>query len=326
VPQTGLPGETTLTPEEFEQQVQRIHRAIESIDAQVTWNDRIPDPDNPRRKRQIDITIRRGDRLTLVECRARQDPQDVEWIEQLYGRRVGLRAQSVIGVSASGFTEGARRKASNLGVILREFETVTPEEVHCWGQPSELFVAFYEFQDCSVLIEMSTPIKSQSPSITGTNGEPVDWRSVLMELGKRYDLNAMGERFVGAHAKLEGILVDGTTPNQVVFQCRYRGTRRKIRAPSVGIYSNPVSDFRNFEARVDQFPVGQSQVIKSAEPSLCVLDLGSLVIPDNSIFGAAGFSQEGGMRLRSVQIVGLDNVLRMDVKISVHFRWPIQEM
>jgi len=53
----------------FGQRIHRIHELIDGTDAVVTWNDRIPDPDNPKRSRQIDITIRRRDSLTLVECR-----------------------------------------------------------------------------------------------------------------------------------------------------------------------------------------------------------------------------------------------------------------
>jgi hypothetical protein len=44
----------------FEQRIHRIHELIDGSDAEVTWNNRIPDPDNPKRSRQIDITVKRG--------------------------------------------------------------------------------------------------------------------------------------------------------------------------------------------------------------------------------------------------------------------------
>jgi hypothetical protein len=59
----------TKKSEAFEQQIHRLHELVEGNDAEVTWNDHIPDPDNPAQPRQIDITIKRGDDLTLVECR-----------------------------------------------------------------------------------------------------------------------------------------------------------------------------------------------------------------------------------------------------------------
>ena len=80
--------------QEFEQQVQRIHELIEQPGSVVTWDDRIPDPDNPKQARQIDITIHRDGNLTLIECRIHRKPQDVQWIEELMGRRQSLQADA----------------------------------------------------------------------------------------------------------------------------------------------------------------------------------------------------------------------------------------
>src|SRR5206468_1211682 len=97
--------------EKFEQQISRIHQLIEQAGSEVTWNDDLPDPDNPSQPRQIDVTIRRDGKLTLVECRIHRERQDVKWIEELIGRRVSLHADAVIAVSFSGFTKGAILKA-----------------------------------------------------------------------------------------------------------------------------------------------------------------------------------------------------------------------
>jgi len=48
---------------------------------------RIPDPDNPSQPRQIDITLRREDALTMIECRIHAATQDVQWIEELMDGR-----------------------------------------------------------------------------------------------------------------------------------------------------------------------------------------------------------------------------------------------
>jgi hypothetical protein len=50
----------------LERQVSRIHELLERSHERITWNDRIPDPDNPEQLRQIDVTIRRDDKLTLI--------------------------------------------------------------------------------------------------------------------------------------------------------------------------------------------------------------------------------------------------------------------
>ena len=47
----------------FEQQIHRVYEFLEGSGAQVTWDDHIPDPDNPSQPRQIDITIKRDGKL-----------------------------------------------------------------------------------------------------------------------------------------------------------------------------------------------------------------------------------------------------------------------
>src|SRR3989337_467443 len=119
--------------EKFERQIKRIHDLIEQPGSKVTWNDSIPDPDNPEQPRQIDITIQRENTFTIVECRIHSKKQDVKWIEELIGRRLSLQADTVIAVSASGFTEGAIIKAKAYGIILRDIISLTEEEIKEWG-------------------------------------------------------------------------------------------------------------------------------------------------------------------------------------------------
>lgn len=44
----------------------------------MTWNDHLSDPDNPQQLRQIDITVKRGKHLTLIECRIHRQRQGVK--------------------------------------------------------------------------------------------------------------------------------------------------------------------------------------------------------------------------------------------------------
>jgi hypothetical protein len=117
----------------FERQVERLHQLLEVEGSIVTWNDHIRDPDYPSQQRQIDISIRRDVSLTLVECRIHKEPQDVRWIEELMGRRTSLNADAVIAVSGSGFTSTAREKAKGHGIHLRDFATLSREEIQNWA-------------------------------------------------------------------------------------------------------------------------------------------------------------------------------------------------
>ena len=105
-------------PDALERQICRIHELLERSHEFVTWDDHIPDPDNPQQLRQIDVTIRRDGTLTLIECRLSRGRQTVKWIEELIGRRQSLCAQTIIGVASAGFTKGAQRKAARFGIPL----------------------------------------------------------------------------------------------------------------------------------------------------------------------------------------------------------------
>ena len=43
----------------FEKQIHRIYKLLEGCNAEVTWNDKITDPDNSNQIRQIDISIKK---------------------------------------------------------------------------------------------------------------------------------------------------------------------------------------------------------------------------------------------------------------------------
>ncbi len=113
---------TMRASDAFEQQIQRICELLLGSGAEVTWNDHIPDPDNPGQPRRIDVTVKRDGKLTLVECREQQCRQDVQWIEELIGRRTSLGADAVIAGSPSGFTAGALKKAKRYSVNPRDLE------------------------------------------------------------------------------------------------------------------------------------------------------------------------------------------------------------
>jgi hypothetical protein len=180
---TSHPMDMQPQSEKFKRQIERIHQLLENDGAQVTWNDKIPDPDNPSQVRQIDITIRRGDTTTLVECRIHKERQDVKWIEELIGRRQSLRAHAVIAVSASGFTAGAIAKAESFGIILRSLGSLSEQEIRSWGKLTEVQLVYYEFTGC--LMTLRLPPRSPFPrrlSLTKLDGTSVALRGVFEQL------------------------------------------------------------------------------------------------------------------------------------------------
>lgn len=83
---------------DFEKQIARIYNLLVDGTAEVTWNDKVPDPDNPKQLRQIDITIKKNNEITHVECRSHKAPQNTKWIEELFGRKISLKATAMIAV------------------------------------------------------------------------------------------------------------------------------------------------------------------------------------------------------------------------------------
>src|SRR5580693_4741740 len=136
----------------LERQVHRIHELLECSHDDVTWDDHIPDPDNPTQLRQIDVTIRKNGTLTIIECRLSQTRQNVKWIEELIGRRQSLGADAVIAVSSSGFTEGALRKAKPYGVLLRDLRELNEDDVAAWGRQVGLTLYFYQYSDLELTL------------------------------------------------------------------------------------------------------------------------------------------------------------------------------
>ena len=140
----------TSASDEFEKQIKRINDVLVQDHAEVTWNDKIPDPDNPKQPRQIDITIRRNGEITHIECRDHKVPQGSKWIEELYGRKISLQAIAMVGVSSSGFTEGAIKKAKRLGIFLYNLSNLTDNEIQSWGKKTKIKFYYYTFSNLEI--------------------------------------------------------------------------------------------------------------------------------------------------------------------------------
>lgn len=152
----------TKTSEEFEKQIKRIHDVLVQDTAVVTWNDKIPDPHNPKQPRQIDITIRKENEITHIECRDHKEPQNTKWIEELFGRKISLQATAMIAVSSSGFTEGAIIKAKALGIYLCDLKMLEAEEIISWGKKTVITFFYYTFSNLRITFFFDS-IKGISP-------------------------------------------------------------------------------------------------------------------------------------------------------------------
>jgi Restriction endonuclease len=87
-------------------------------------------------RREVDVALRArigsSNVLVIVECRDRDDTEDVTWVEQLASKREDVGADKAVAVSATGFTTGAKNAAATYGIPLRTFQQIDLSEVLLW--------------------------------------------------------------------------------------------------------------------------------------------------------------------------------------------------
>lgn len=173
----------------FEHQVKKIHDVLVQNYGVVTWNDKIPDPDNPKQNRQIDISVRTKNKIIHIECRHHKKPQDAKWIEELYGRKISLRANSMIGVSSSGFTDGAIKKAQRLGVFTFNLSQISKETIKNLGEQTVITFTYYRFSNIEIgfyLDSIKNIQKSELEKLISSQGEyfTILFNQIKYELSK----------------------------------------------------------------------------------------------------------------------------------------------
>jgi len=303
--------------ETFEQQIHRIHELLDGSGAVVTWNDHIPDPDNSSQSRQIDITIERKRKLTIVECRKRQSPQDVQWIEELIGRRTSLRANGVIAVSSSGFTAGAVKKATAHGIVLRDLRQLTEAEVEDWGHQVLLTLYFYQYSDLGVSLcfERDSIHKLDNETISSELKSHPAMQSLFnaaaLQLGT---LNLTGEEHegltVGFGVRLEllGFHLSGERVIEVDFRGKARLISQQVLSPAVVAYGAPGDSPKERNANIEKFPLGETSIVHEANRISVFLDVSQQEMPPFCQFRFFRLQHENELDYASLELVGLERL------------------
>jgi hypothetical protein len=295
----------------FERQIERIHHLIEAEGVEVTWNDKIPDPDNPKQPRQIDVTIRRDGRLTLVECRIHKNRQGVKWIEELKGRKDSLNAGSVIAVSASGFTKGAIAKSKRFGIILRSLYNLSEAEIRNWGTETVVKAVFYEFKDAIFILRLPRSALAGPITLTNDQGEPIQWRGLFDMAMKTFDNNAdLDKGDVAFDVEVFGnILVCGVKPTSMSLQAVARRLYQDISLASVVAYTAPGVDLAEY-AHVSKYDLGSFEVLQTGPGEdadvAVVADISQIMSAPNSFFHSIVMDFGRGISAKWFQIIGVE--------------------
>jgi hypothetical protein len=318
--------------DDFEKKIERIHALIEQEGSEIIWNERIPDPDNPKQKRQIDITIRRGGKTTFIECRLHKEPQDVKWIEELMGRRISLNADAIIAVSSSGFTQGAILKADKYGVFLKDLQKLTDEDTKTWGHSTLVHLNYYKYESVSLHIYVkSLPEKDldldpehiiqqiQNKGIISElfehfkksmNKEKVLDKLTDNSCGCTFTFNTFETQF--DNFKIERIITDIEVSKLVIDH----------NSPSVMFYSSPSQKENDKHAHVETFELGEFEIIQHNDSAYSTIDFSAITNPQNCQFQSVGFDFKRPVNLKIGKLIGINNhqmeldMTRVDVVVE----------
>lgn len=300
----------TDTSDKFEKQIQRIHELIEGSDSEVTWNDKIPDPDNPEQSRQIDVSIRKGGQLTLVECRIHKAKQDVKWIEELIGRRVSLDANAVIAVSASGFSKGAILKAEKYGVILRDILSLTEDEIKLWGNKTSTWLTFYEYKKVDIVFVFSELLRHKI-TINDVRNYLENNRDKFYGLFEVVAKTLDEKNITGKKATFNCVLIpkeieiEGIPPRQIEFKAVARTRKKHLNIPSVVVYDSPETGALERNVFVETVELGGFEITQSKNMVTVALDLTPVTIPSDCQFRFVHFDFKRSVTLNGIRILGL---------------------
>lgn len=274
--------------DEFERMITRVHELLEGQEADVKWDEKIPDPDNPKQPRQIDVLIRKGNLLNLVECRIHKEKQNVKWIEELIGRRISLNADAVIAVSASGFTSGAIKKAARYGIILNDLLSLSKEEIESWSRAIEVSIFFYRFDEFEISIFFDLKdfsdldpevVADELKNYHGLRAifnaplEFIDSQKLIVKENRNNKVN------FAVIFKIDGFLLQGREVKEIEVKGKAALETVVLNVPMTLAYGKPRSNAEDRNVYIQRFDLGQTSVVHHNGNISISLDLSKLEVP-----------------------------------------------
>lgn len=320
------------TPDALERQVHRIHELLVRSHEDVTWNDHIPDPDNPEQLRQIDVTIRRDSKLTLIECRLSRRRQDVKWVEELIGRRQSLGADEIIGVASAGFTTGAQKKAARFGIRLRDLEQLSNEEIAHWGRRVALTLYYYQYSEA--VVALGFPERSIPHLDVQRLGQELRSHPVLQSVFnaaasqlttlKLFASNDTRTVDVGVAIRPDGVVLSGEPVLEVRLECHARLVVQEIDPSGVFGYGNLGETPTRREATVERFACGETSIVHDADRIAIEIDLSPIQLPPLSQIRYISTASAGELDHESFAIAHPENlcITKGPIKVEVYGLLP----
>ncbi|SLJ83472.1 restriction endonuclease [Psychrobacter sp. DAB_AL43B] len=277
-----------MSPKEFEKIVSRIVSIMVDSGSEVVWNDKIPDPDNLKQMRQIDISINHNGLKSHIECRHHSAPQDVKWIEELIGRKLSLEAFTMVAVSSSGFTEGATKKAETHGIFLHTLTEHSSELAHTWGRRSKLEIGYYGFYPLDIHLVFNELPKANLQEVVNAFRVKNDFIDTIFNKLK-YAINGNEEvKDFPYDLQVEGYAGCMDLLDRSIEKFKIKATtyfmKEVVELPSLMTFSQSSHDYQDL-ARVERSDVHNSEMIFAGSRVKIQIDITKILnIESNKIF------------------------------------------
>jgi Restriction endonuclease len=272
----------TIESVAFEQLNARVAKLLQGAGATVTWNAKIPDPDDPTQKRQIDVLIDKAGLHTGVECRHHDGFQSVMWVEELIGRKQSLKLDGLIGVAINGFTPLAQAKAKRYGIALYDFRALTDNEIASWNGSATVETTFVQLEPLVVIARLPAAHIRQLPaSLIFRNGQMDGYAAVMDRV--RDDAAAHQGQQRSMSLNPAGFQINGI-PVQAL-DARYVGrlVPQSATCLAVQMMGSPGTEAAVRDISVQHYAHSVPQIIRARDEVHLVLDVSSLQPPPNSI-------------------------------------------
>jgi hypothetical protein len=316
----------TKASDEFEILISRVYQLIEREGASVEWNEKIPDPDNPKQGRQIDILIRKNGLTNFVECRLHKDPQDVQWIEELIGRRVSLEANAIVGVSSSGFTEGAIRKAAKHGVVLNDINHLSDDEIRSWSRSIGISIFYYKYEDFKLSLIFDNHVSGIDCSkLQKELKNHKGFRSLFtaqLDLLEEQKLIVKGNRNKRVNFHVKFNIEDFVLCNRAVKEVWAEGVasleEKRLMIPEVLAYGEPCLENDKRSVYIQKFNMGETSVVHHDGHISVTLDLSGFEAPPYWQFRYVTVSSEHEDYMDSLELLYPEKIIMSVDKINLN--------
>ncbi|RSU47347.1 restriction endonuclease [Sphingomonas sp. S-NIH.Pt15_0812] len=303
----------TKASDEFEQLNTRIYELISEAGASVEWNAQISDPDSPTELRQIDVLITTPDgRRISVECRDRDKPQTVMWIEELAGRKLSMGLDGMIAVARKGFTSLAAKKAKRFGIALYDLIALSDDEIRSWSGSAEVSASFIVFDQLSIVAALPMAIAQSLPpeaafSRNGADGlgaVMVDVRETLKDVpfpwSKTLTLN------------LKDYVIGGHQPLMIACAVNAHLVQMSATCDTVLMHDHPGKPSLLRDTSIQRFDHSVRELISNGNDLYLQIAVDNIQQPENSILHEINVHAPTVSNLKKYELVG-DRMLKAAV-------------